>query len=76
MQVQGVDWLIGWLCGLLLRDLMQVQLTAPVSFYNALLKEKLSTTDVAKLTRAIARLNDSQRDLQQVVTRLPFIHHC
>jgi len=43
---------------------MQVQLTAPVSFYNALLKEKLSTTDVAKLTRAIARLSDSQRDLQ------------
>ena len=25
MQVQRVDWLIGWLCGLLLRDLMQVQ---------------------------------------------------
>jgi len=36
---------------------IQLKLKAPVSVYNALLNENVSTTDIARLNRAIAQLN-------------------
>jgi len=43
--------------GSLLLNFIQLKRKAPISVYNALLKEHVTTTNIAKLDRAIARLN-------------------
>jgi len=42
--------------GLLLSEFVQMQRRAPVTVYNALFKEDFTTTDIAKLNRAIEQL--------------------
>jgi len=42
--------------GALLSEFLRMKRRAPITVYNALLKENFTTTDLAKLNRAIAQL--------------------
>ena len=42
--------------GALLSEFLRMKRRAPITVYNALLKENFTTTDLAKLNRAIALL--------------------